>query len=147
MAANTNSESPTRATMAPAISFAPELTGLAALPASLREKYGKGTEYLQARRLVEAGVPFITVYDGGWDHHTVLFKSLKDKMPQFDQGFAGLVSDLHARGLLESPARSARMRSASDLWSAFATSSIAASAAVRRSVYSATRTPAGRIST
>jgi uncharacterized protein DUF1501 len=74
-------------------------------PDKLRDSYGRttfGQSCLLARRLVEAGVPFTTIQFGGWDHHTVLFKSLKDKMPQFDQGFAGLIADLHTRGLLES---------------------------------------------
>jgi uncharacterized protein (DUF1501 family) len=78
---------------------------LNAEPDKLRDSYGRttfGQSCLLARRLVEAGVPFTTIQFGGWDHHTVLFKSLKEKMPQFDQGFAGLIADLHTRGLLES---------------------------------------------
>ena len=74
-------------------------------PDAVRDSYGRttfGQSCLLARRMVEAGVPFTTIQFGGWDHHTVLFKSLKDKMPQLDQGFAGMIADLHARGLLES---------------------------------------------
>jgi uncharacterized protein (DUF1501 family) len=55
-----------------------------------------------ARRLVEAGVPFITLYEGGWDHHTNLFTSLKKRLPSFDQTIATLIEDLGQRGLLDS---------------------------------------------
>lgn len=73
-------------------------------PEKVRDKYGRttfGQSCLMARRLVEAGVPFTSVQFAGWDHHTIIFKSLKEKMPQFDQGFSALVADLHERGLLE----------------------------------------------
>jgi hypothetical protein len=71
----------------------------------LREKYGRsglGQRCLLARRLVEAGVPFITVYDGGWDHHTKLFESFNKRMPGWDNSVATLIEDLADRGLLES---------------------------------------------
>jgi len=72
----------------------------------VRELYGRtdfGQRLLLARRLVEVGVSFVTCYFGGWDHHTDIFKSLKEKhMPKFDQGVAGLIADLDERGLLES---------------------------------------------
>src|SRR4051794_12654018 len=71
----------------------------------LREKYGRngfGQRCLLARRLVEAGVPFITVYDGGWDHHTDLFNSFTKRMPAWDNTVATLMEDLEQRGLLES---------------------------------------------
>ncbi len=74
-------------------------------PETIRESYGRssfGQRCLLARRLVEAGVPFVTVYEGGWDHHTNIFKALDAKMPPFDRGLAALVSDLDQRGLLES---------------------------------------------
>ena len=48
---------------------------------ALREKYGRnsfGQRALLARRLVEAGVPFITLYEGGWDHHTDIFDPSKN---------------------------------------------------------------------
>lgn len=73
--------------------------------ASVRERYGRNPfaqRLLLARRLVEAGVPFITVYDGGWDHHTNLFSSLRTRLPAWDAGVAALVQDLDARGLLDS---------------------------------------------
>jgi hypothetical protein len=73
-------------------------------PASVRDRYGRnplGQRALLARRLVEAGVPFVTLYDGGWDHHTKLFSSLKDRLPVFDATLATLIEDLAQRGRLE----------------------------------------------
>ena len=70
----------------------------------VREKYGRtafGQRALLARRLVEAGVPFITLNEGGWDHHTKLFSSFNTRMPGVDQTLAALVTDLEERGLLE----------------------------------------------
>ena len=70
-----------------------------------REKYGRhsfGQRLLLARRMTEVGVPFVTVYYGGWDHHTNIFPTLKDKaLPPLDQGLAALVEDLHERGSIE----------------------------------------------
>ena len=92
---------------------------VAAEPATLRERYGQtvnGMSLLLARRLVEAGVPFITVFwmedekrlakkcksAGGWDTHGNNFNCLKDDLlPEFDRGFSALVEDLAARGLLD----------------------------------------------
>jgi hypothetical protein len=88
-------------------------------PVELRERYGNsvnGTSLLLARRLVEAGVPFITVFwmeddrtnekcksGGGWDTHGNNFNCLKeDLLPEFDRGFSALVADLADRGLLDS---------------------------------------------
>lgn len=73
-------------------------------PAKTREKYGRngfGQRALLARRLVEAGVPFITLDDGGWDHHTKLFESYDKRMPNWDNTVASLIEDLAERGLLE----------------------------------------------
>jgi hypothetical protein len=73
-------------------------------PTKARERYGRnsfGQRLLLARRLVEAGVPFVTVYDGGWDHHTKLFPSLKPRLPAWDHSVSGLIDDLHQRGLLD----------------------------------------------
>jgi hypothetical protein len=70
----------------------------------LRDRYGRnsfGQSALLARRLVEAGVRFVTVNYGGWDHHAKIFDSLKNKLPEFDQGFSALVEDMHARGLFK----------------------------------------------
>jgi hypothetical protein len=75
-------------------------------PDRLRESYGRtpfGQSCLLARRLIEAGVHFVTVTDGGWDTHQDNFKSLKArKLPVLDRGYAALLQDLHDRGLLES---------------------------------------------
>jgi len=72
----------------------------------LREAYGKnkfGQSCLLARRLIEAGVRFVTVTDGGWDTHQNNFKSLKERlMPRVDQGLPRLLIDLEERGLLDS---------------------------------------------
>lgn len=72
-------------------------------PAKTRELYGRnafGQRALLARRLVEAGVPFITINDGGWDHHTKLFETLKKRLPTWDQTVTALIADLDQRGLL-----------------------------------------------
>ncbi len=73
-------------------------------PDRLRERYGRndlGQCCLLARRLVEAGVTYVTVQaGGGWDSHSNNFKQLKDNLlPKFDQAVAGLVTDLCERGL------------------------------------------------
>ncbi len=79
---------------------------VSAEPDRVRESYGRttfGQSCLLARRLIEAGVHFVTVTDGGWDTHQDNFKSLKTrKLPVLDRGYAALVQDLHDRGLLES---------------------------------------------
>lgn len=69
-----------------------------------RERYGRndfGQRCLLARRLVEAGVPFVTVYDGGWDHHSDLFGALRKRLPSWDNSVATLIQDLKERGLLD----------------------------------------------
>jgi hypothetical protein len=70
-----------------------------------RDQYGRNTlgqSCLLARRLIEAGVHFVTVTDGGWDTHTENFRSLKDRLlPRLDQAYAALLQDLHQRGLLD----------------------------------------------
>jgi uncharacterized protein (DUF1501 family) len=70
----------------------------------VRDRYGRttfGQSALLARRLIEAGVRFVTVNYGGWDHHAKIFDSLKKKLPEFDQGFSALVEDVHQRGLMK----------------------------------------------
>jgi hypothetical protein len=72
--------------------------------AEVRDAYGRhsfGQQALLARRLVSAGVPFVTLYHGGWDHHTDLFKSFDTKMPPFESAIAALVEDLKQQGMLE----------------------------------------------
>lgn len=84
----------------------------------MRQRYGQtvnGMSLLLARRLVEAGVPFITVFwkenekfadkcksEGGWDTHGNNFNCLKDfLLPEFDRGYSALLEDLSNRGLLD----------------------------------------------
>lgn len=71
----------------------------------VREAYGRndlGQRLLMARRLVEVGVSWMTVYSGGWDHHTKLFDAYKgEQMKKLDQGVAALIADLDSRGLLD----------------------------------------------
>jgi len=62
--------------------------------------FGKGC--VMARRLVEAGVPFVEVALHGWDNHTSIFPTLKDVLlPEMDRAMAALIEDLHERRLLE----------------------------------------------
>jgi uncharacterized protein (DUF1501 family) len=90
-------------------------------PAAVRERYGlyrTGQACLLARRLVEAGVPYITVFFNhlirgqdrdpldtdvyGWDTHNDIFEALEHHLlPRFDQSFAALLTDLEQRGLLD----------------------------------------------
>ncbi|MCE9533270.1 MAG: DUF1501 domain-containing protein [Planctomycetes bacterium] len=70
----------------------------------VRDQYGRepfGQRALLARRLVEAGVPFVTLYSGGWDDHTKLFASFKTRIPPFEASIATLITDLEQRGLLD----------------------------------------------
>jgi hypothetical protein len=93
-------------------------------PDRVRERYGskddryiyvgtradspwEGQKFLLARRLVEAGVPVVTLRAGGWDHHGnvvssaggSIFISLKSALPLLDRSIHALVTDLHERGL------------------------------------------------
>jgi hypothetical protein len=71
----------------------------------VREKYGRnffGQSCLLARRLVEQGVPFITVNWGVWDTHTDNFGAMKGTLPVLDKGFSSLLEELAQRGLLQS---------------------------------------------
>jgi hypothetical protein len=71
----------------------------------LRKRYGRnpfGQRALLARRLVEAGVPFVTLYEGGWDHHGDIFPALRKRLPGVDNTVATLIEDLDERGLLDS---------------------------------------------
>lgn len=87
-------------------------------PLAVRERYGQtvnGMSLLAARRLVEAGVPFVTVFwkenekladqcksAGGWDTHGNNFNCLKDHLlPEFDRAFSALLEDLSQRRLLD----------------------------------------------
>lgn len=73
-------------------------------PDRVRDAYGRspfGQRALLARRLVEAGVPFITLYEGGWDHHVDLFSTCTKRLPGFEATIAALIEDLAQRGMLE----------------------------------------------
>lgn len=90
-------------------------------PAKVRDRYGRyraGQATLLARRLAEAGVPWVTVFlshcirgqddhpddtdQYGWDTHNDIFAAMRDHLlPRFDQTVSALLEDLHARGLLE----------------------------------------------
>jgi uncharacterized protein (DUF1501 family) len=71
----------------------------------LRDSYGRNTfgqSCLAARRLVEKGVPYVTINHGGWDTHKENFQAMRRKLPELDKGLAGLLLDLSQRGLLDS---------------------------------------------
>jgi len=71
----------------------------------MRERYGRNTfgqSCLVARRLVERGVPFVTINYQGWDTHRQHFQAMRQKLPQMDRGMATLLEDLAERGLLDS---------------------------------------------
>jgi hypothetical protein len=72
---------------------------------ALRDRYGAtpfGQAVLTARRLVEAGVRFVTVSLGGWDTHGKNFEALSKRLlPQLDQTLSALVEDLAKRGSLD----------------------------------------------
>jgi len=74
-------------------------------PDSVREQYGRNTfgqSCLVARRLVERGVPYVTINSQGWDTHRQHFQAMRQRLPQMDRGMAALLEDLSQRGLLES---------------------------------------------
>lgn len=71
----------------------------------LREAYGHnqaGQRLLMSRRLVEAGVRFVSVTYGGWDMHTNIGAGMNRTLPSFDQAYSTLINDLDQRGMLES---------------------------------------------
>ncbi len=73
--------------------------------AKLRERYGRsdfGASCLIARKLVEAGVPYVTINYRGWDSHKKHFDIMNTKLPEMDRGFSTLLDDLSQRGLLDS---------------------------------------------
>jgi hypothetical protein len=74
-------------------------------PNELRDKYGRNTfgqSCLMARRLVEKGVPYVTINYQGWDTHKQHFPAMRRQLPQMDAGLATLLQDLSDRGLLAS---------------------------------------------
>lgn len=71
----------------------------------LRDQYGRNTfgqSCLAARRLVERGVPYVTINYKGWDTHKQHFQTMRRKLPEMDKGMATLLQDLADRGLLDS---------------------------------------------
>jgi hypothetical protein len=78
---------------------------LSSEPSSVRDGYGRtpfGQSALAGRRLIEAGVRFVTIGIGGWDTHGNNFGTLRNQLlPQLDQTLAALVGDLDKRGLLD----------------------------------------------
>lgn len=77
-------------------------------PKEVQDRYGTdgfARGCLMARRLVEAGVPFVEVDLGGWDNHANIHATLKDqKLPVLDKAISSLVTDLEDRGLLQDTA-------------------------------------------
>lgn len=74
-------------------------------PAAARERYGRSTfgqSCLMARRLVEKGVPYVTINYKGWDTHKQHFPAMRRMLPDLDRGLATLFDDLAQRGLLDS---------------------------------------------
>lgn len=74
-------------------------------PETLRRQYGLNTfgqSCLVARRLVEQGVPYITINYQGWDTHKQHFEIMRRKLPELDKGLSTLLADLSRKGLLES---------------------------------------------
>jgi uncharacterized protein (DUF1501 family) len=71
-----------------------------------RESYGRrshfGQQCLLARRLVEAGVPWVSINWGGWDHHFNIFNDMKKMLPTLDEAYSALLTDLKQRGLMDS---------------------------------------------
>jgi len=70
----------------------------------LRQQYGRSTfgqSCLVARRLVGAGVPYVTINHGGWDTHKDHFQTMNWKLPELDRGLATLLQDLADHGLLD----------------------------------------------
>ncbi len=72
--------------------------------AAVRDAYGRNTfgqSCLMARRLVEQGIPYVTINYAGWDTHKTHFEIMRRKLPELDRGMATLLQDLTDRGLLD----------------------------------------------
>ena len=73
-------------------------------PDKLKQMYGKtqaGQRMLLARRLAEAGVRFISLTAGSWDHHDNIKEGIKGNLPSVDKAVAALITDLGQRGMLD----------------------------------------------
>jgi uncharacterized protein (DUF1501 family) len=71
---------------------------------AMRDRYGRNTfgqSCLVARRLVDRGVPYVTINYQGWDTHRQNFQVMRQRLPQLDRGLATLLQDLSERGLLD----------------------------------------------
>ncbi|MCH7228550.1 DUF1501 domain-containing protein [Haloferula sp. A504] len=82
-----------------------ELFDLSTESPEVRDSYGRSTfgqSCLMARRLVERGVPYVTINYKGWDTHKQHFQTMDRNLPEMDAGLATLISDLESRGLLDS---------------------------------------------
>ena len=82
-----------------------EAFNIDAEPNNVRDQYGRnvaGQRLLMARRLVAAGVRFVTLTYGGWDMHSSITNGMRNQMPALDQGLTALINDLDAQGLLKS---------------------------------------------
>jgi hypothetical protein len=78
---------------------------LASEKAEVRDAYGRNTfgqSCLMARRLVEKGVPYVTINYKGWDTHKQHFQIMRRKLPEMDKAMATLLVELSQRGLLDS---------------------------------------------
>ena len=81
-----------------------EAFNLKAEPEEVRNRYGNnpaGMRMLLCRRLAEAGVRFISTTFGGWDHHQNIQEAMNKSVPELDQAYAALISDLSERGMLD----------------------------------------------
>ena len=75
-------------------------------PAAVRDRYGRtkiGQSLLLARRLIEAGVRFVSCneFNQRWDTHGAILNTYRDIVPPMEQAYAALVADLAERGLLD----------------------------------------------
>jgi hypothetical protein len=81
-----------------------EAFNLSAEPEAIRNEYGAGDagqRMLMARRMVEAGVRYVSLTYGGWDMHGNIAGSMGSQLPKFDQAYAALITDLERRGMLD----------------------------------------------
>lgn len=81
-----------------------EAFNIHAEPEAIRNEYGRhqaGQRMLMARRLVAAGVRFVSLTYGGWDMHDNIANGMRGQLPPFDQAFATLIRDLDRSGLLD----------------------------------------------
>ncbi len=77
-------------------------------PDHIKELYGIGQKQdskcrlaLTARRLIEAGVRYVTIGRNSWDHHSNIFPQLRGRLPSMDHAITGLILDLEQRGMLD----------------------------------------------